>query len=166
MDLLKDQVEEVEEQAALVLKELRAKSHDYELLKRDHAESSRAVQLLQQALTDQQAMLQERGLVLMGEDENEDGECDEMEQERRTRAIVSQETAAILSGLGKSGLQAWPALTVTCSGSGPLDVRIKRLAGQRDDLQDTVRRLKLDLEEERSRASMARGAADLEEMER
>jgi len=150
VDLLKDQVEEVEEQAALVLKELRAKSHDYELLKRDHAESSRAVQLLQQALTDQQAMLQERGLVLMGEDENEDGDCDEMEQERRTRAIVSQETAAILSGLG----------------SGPLDVRIKRLAGQRDDLQDTVRRLKLDLEEERSRASMARGAADMEEMER
>lgn len=150
VDLLKDQVEEVEEQAALVLKELRAKSHDYELLKRDHAESSRAVQLLQQALTDQQAMLQERGLVLMGEDENEDGDCDEMEQERRTRAIVSQETANILSGLG----------------SGPLDVRIKRLAGQRDDLQDTVRRLKLDLEEERSRASLARGAADREEMER
>ena len=60
MDLLKDQVEEVEEQAALVLKELRAKSHDHELLKRDHAESVRAVQLLQQALTDQQAMLQVR----------------------------------------------------------------------------------------------------------
>merc|ERR1719305_474136 len=52
VDLLKDQVEEVEEQAALVLKELRAKSHDHELLKRDHAESVRAVQLLQQALTD------------------------------------------------------------------------------------------------------------------
>jgi len=150
VDLLKDQVEEVEEQAALVLKELRAKSHDHELLKRDHAESVRAVQLLQQALTDQQAMLQERGLVLMGEDEPEDGDMDEVEQERRTRAIVSQDTANILSGLG----------------SGPLDVRIKRLAGQRDDLQDTVRRLKLDLEEERGRASLARGAADLEEAER
>ena len=52
------------------------------------------------------------------------------------------------------------------SGSGPLAVRIKRLAGQRDDLEDTVRRLKLDLEEERGRASLARGAADLEEAER
>ena len=60
VDLLKDQVEEVEEQAALVLKELRAKTHDYELLKRDHAESVRAVQLLQAALTEQQAMLQGR----------------------------------------------------------------------------------------------------------
>ena len=129
MDLLKDQVEEVEEQAALVLKELRAKSHDHELLKRDHAESVRAVQLLQQALTDQQAMLQvrlqytctvlctgrsqnqfylqERGLVLMGEDEAEDGDLDEVEQERRTRAIVSQDTANILAGLGE-----WRPVTI------------------------------------------------------
>ena len=71
------------------------------MLKRDHAESVRAVQLLQQALTDQQAMLQERGLVLLGEEETEDQECDEIEQERRTRAIVSQDTANILSGLGE-----------------------------------------------------------------
>jgi len=150
VDLLKDQVEEGEEQAALVVKELRAKSHDYEILKRDRAESVRAVQLLQQGLQEQQAMLQERGLVLLGTEEEGEQECDELEQERRTRAIVSQETANILSGLG----------------TGPLDVRIKRLAGQRDDLQDTVRRLKLDFEEERSRNSSARGTATAEEMER
>ena len=102
VDHLKDMVEEGEEQAALVSKELRAKTHDYELLKRDHAESVRAVQLLQAALTSQQNMLQERGLVLMGAEEGvEEGEAvDELEQERRTRAIVSQDTANILSGLG------------------------------------------------------------------
>jgi len=152
VDLLKDQVEEGEEQAALVCKELRAKTHDYELLKRDHMESVRAVELLQAAIANQEAMLTERGLVLAGTEEGlEDGDpMDEQEQERRTRAIVSTETANILSGLG----------------SGPLDVRIKRLAGQRDDLQDTVRRLKLDLEEERSRSSLARGAATQEELER
>ena len=100
--MLKDQVEEGEEQAALVVKELRAKTHDYEILKRDHAESVRAVQLLQQALNEQQAMLQERGLVLLGEGDEGEGEqdCDEMEQEKRTRAIVSQDTANILAGLG------------------------------------------------------------------
>merc|ERR1711892_460841 len=54
VDLLKDQVEEGEEQSALVLKELRAKTHEHELLKRDHAESVRAVQLLQAALREQQ----------------------------------------------------------------------------------------------------------------
>ena len=51
-------------------------------------------------------------------------------------------------------------------GSGPLDVRIKRLASQRDDLQDTVRRLKLDLEEEHSKSSLQRGLAMQEEIER
>jgi len=150
VDLLKDQVEEVEEQSSLILKELRAKSHDHELLKRDHAESRRAVELLQAALQEQQNMLQERGLVLLGGGEDEEEEVGEDEQERRTRAIVSQETANILSGLGP----------------GPLDVRIKRLARQRDDVQDHNRRLKLDLEEERNLSSSARGAANQIEMER
>ena len=47
VELLKDQMEEVEEQASLVTKELREKNRDYELLKRSHAETQRAVQLLQ-----------------------------------------------------------------------------------------------------------------------
>ena len=47
VELLKDQLEECEEQSALVKKELREKSRDYELLKRSHQEIQRAVQLLQ-----------------------------------------------------------------------------------------------------------------------
>merc|ERR1719233_1827036 len=98
----------------------------------------------------QQNMLAERGLVLMGGDEDEQETLDEDEQDRRTRAIVSQETANILSALGP----------------GPLDVRIKRLARQRDDLQDMNRRLKLDLEEEKNLSSSARGANTQQEIER
>ena len=64
-----------------------------------------------------------------------DSEVNGEDQEKRTRAIVSSETASILGSLGK----------------GPLDVRIRRLADERDDLNDAVRRLKLDLEEERQR---------------
>jgi hypothetical protein len=44
---LKDQLEEAEEQTSLVTKELREKSRDFELLKRQHADAQRAVQLLQ-----------------------------------------------------------------------------------------------------------------------
>ena len=40
-------------------------------------------------------------------------------------------------------------------GSGPLDVRIKRLAEERDDLQDNVRRLKMDLDEEKNRSQVS-----------
>lgn len=145
VELLKDQLEECEEQSNLVSKELREKSRDYELLKRSHQETQRAVQLLQMQLDEQARLVAERGMVLVGnEEEDEDAAAfdaknaghDDEEQEKRTRAIVSSETAAILSGLG----------------SGPLDVRIKRLAEDRDDLQDTVRRLKMDLEEEKNRS--------------
>ena len=57
-------------------------------------------------------------MVLVG-NEDVDESLDAGEQENRTRAIVSAETASILAGLG----------------NGPLDVRIKRLAEERDDLQ-------------------------------
>ena len=56
---------------------------------------------------------------MVGNDEDEEEALDEDEQEKRTRAIVSTETAGLLSGLGP----------------GPLDFRIKRLAEERDDLQ-------------------------------
>jgi len=148
VDLLKDRVEESEESSALVSKELREKTREHELLRRDFQEKTRAVQLLETAIEEQQSMLQERGLVLVGQEAQEE-DLPEDEQESRTRAIVSQETAHILAGLG----------------TGPLDVRIKRLAAQRDDLQDTVRRLKLDLEEERSKSSLQRGLATQEEIE-
>ena len=93
-------------------------------------------------LDEQARLVAERGMVLIGnEDEDEDAaafdaKTTDEEQEKRTRAIVSAETATILSGLG----------------SGPLDVRIKRLAEERDDLQDNVRRLKMDLDEEKNRS--------------
>jgi len=139
VELLKDQMEECEEQSALVTKELREKSRDFELLKRSHAETQRAVQLLQMQLDEQTRLIAERGMVLIGnedEDDNDFEKITEEDQDKRTRGIVSSDTAAILSGLG----------------SGPLDVRIKKLAEERDDLQDTVRRLKMDLDEEKSRS--------------
>ena len=47
VELLKDQMEESEEQSAIVAKELREKNREFSLLKRSHAETQRAVQLLQ-----------------------------------------------------------------------------------------------------------------------
>ena len=47
VELLKDRMEEAEEQAAIVAKELRVKNQEYSLLKRSHAETQRAVQILQ-----------------------------------------------------------------------------------------------------------------------
>lgn len=143
-------MEEVEEQASLVNKELREKSRDYALLTRSHAETQRAVQLLQAQLDEQARLLAERGMVLVG-NEDEETTCEDEdrananggmnydEQEKRTRAIVSSETASILGALGLKGQ--------------PLDVRIRKLAEERDDLGDSVRRLKATAIHTKSKAS-------------
>lgn len=47
VDLLKDRLEENEEQSALVVKELREKNRHFELLKRSYADAQMAVRLLQ-----------------------------------------------------------------------------------------------------------------------
>ena len=125
VEALKDQIEEREENSLLLRKEMREKSRELELLKKGLVESKRAVELLQAQLDEQGRLLAERGLVLVGHGEaDEDGAVDELEQEKRTRGIVSAETAAILAAVG--------------AGKGPLDARIKKLAEERDDLQDQV----------------------------
>ena len=134
VEALKDELEEKEEQSALVTRELREKNRDLELLKLSYAESQRAVQLLQAQLDEQVRLVSERGRVLIGGGDADES-VDDAEQEQRTQAIVSAETASIIAGLGP----------------GPLDVRIKRLADERDDLSDSIRRLKMDLDEEKSR---------------
>nr|ACO14809.1 Leucine-rich repeat flightless-interacting protein 2 [Caligus clemensi] len=136
LDLLKDRLEESDEVLALVNRELREKNRELELLKKAHVDAKRAVQLLQAQLDEQSMLLTERGFVLIGNGEaTDDIAVSEDEQDKRTRGIVSTDTANILSACG----------------SGPLDIRIKRLADERDDLQDVVGRLKLDLEEERTK---------------
>ncbi|KAF0884662.1 LRRF2 protein, partial [Crocuta crocuta] len=58
-------------------------------------------------------------------------------------AAVSQEAAQVLESAGE----------------GPLDVRLRKLAGEKEELLSQVRRLKLQLEEERQRCSRGRGSA-------
>ena len=153
VEALKDTIEEGEERAALIRREMREKTSELELLRNGLVESKRAVELLQMQLDEQGRLLAERGLVLVGPhagDDEEEGAVDDLEQERRTRAVVSAETAAILASV---------------AAKGPLDARIKKLAEERDDLQDAVRRLKLDFEEERSRTDRLERSAPFTEEE-
>ncbi|XP_039093171.1 leucine-rich repeat flightless-interacting protein 2 isoform X8 [Hyaena hyaena] len=58
-------------------------------------------------------------------------------------AVVSQEAAQVLESAGE----------------GPLDVRLRKLAGEKEELLSQVRRLKLQLEEERQRCSRGESSA-------
>ncbi|XP_049622371.1 leucine-rich repeat flightless-interacting protein 2 isoform X2 [Suncus etruscus] len=56
--------------------------------------------------------------------------------------VVSQEAAQVLESAGE----------------GPLDVRLRKLAGEKEELLSQVRKLKLQLEEERQKGSRSEGA--------
>lgn len=84
---------------------------------------------------------QEHGLVIVG-GEDETSEEGETERERSSsysppkKALVSADVASLLEQAGE----------------GSLDVRIRRLIEEKNELTDKYRRLKLDLEEERTKA--------------
>ena len=96
------------------------------VLSQDHAIKGKKVFVKKMQLDEQARVVVERGMVLIGNKEEDedaaafDAKTSDEEQEKRTKAaVVSAERNTILSGLGL----------------GPLDVRINRLAEERDDLQ-------------------------------
>ncbi|RXG68200.1 Leucine-rich repeat flightless-interacting protein 2 [Armadillidium vulgare] len=105
--------------------------------------------MVRRVLQERDELIQEYGLVLIGEENGEES-YDDMEDEERTsdtimdlsprkigvkKALLSQEASELLSkGAAK----------------GSLDVRLRKYAEDKHELEDEVRRLKLVLEEELS----------------
>jgi LRRFIP family len=90
--------------------------------------------------------LQEAGLVIVGEDfvssEEESSDEDEESENKKSSSPPKQRKALV---------SAENAQLLDAAGQGSLDVRLRKFKEERDELQDQVRHLKLELEEERSR---------------
>ncbi|GFQ75083.1 leucine-rich repeat flightless-interacting protein 2 [Trichonephila clavata] len=150
VDTLKDELEELEELNLSVQKDYKSVSRSYELMSRDFKDLSRQTELLKECIRLRDELISEHGLVLVGGEEEEvkDEDDDDLhsdnkkksESEREKRiakmALVSQAAADILNK----------------AGSGTLDVRLKKLAEEKQELLDEIYRLRLDLEEERQKA--------------
>ncbi|KAG8196597.1 hypothetical protein JTE90_014158 [Oedothorax gibbosus] len=151
VDTLKDELQEIEELYLSVQKDYKNVSRAHDLMSRDFKDLTRQNELLKDCIKFRDELIAERGLVLVGGEEEEvDEEEDESadnsehkkkpESERQKRiakmALVSQEGADILKH----------------AGSGTLDVRLKKLAEEKQDLLDEIYRMRLDLEEERQKA--------------
>ncbi|XP_054719113.1 leucine-rich repeat flightless-interacting protein 2-like [Uloborus diversus] len=124
----------------------------HDLLNQDFKDLNNQNELLKQCIKFRDELIAEHGLVLVGGEEEEedireddddnlsDGEKKKLESKRQKRiakmALVSQEGADILKN----------------AGSGNLDVRLKKIAEEKQDLLDEIYRLRLDLEEERQKA--------------
>jgi len=145
VDLIKDRFTDLEESNTQLSKEHRKKSSDFEQLKRVSAKLQEEVKVLRNLLQERDQLIQEYGLVVVGEENGED-ESEDSETEDDMNSLAPRKLAV------KKCLLSQEASELLSKGAaaGSLDVRLKKYAEEKNELEDQVRRLKLELEEERS----------------
>ncbi|XP_066141961.1 leucine-rich repeat flightless-interacting protein 2 isoform X1 [Euwallacea fornicatus] len=127
LELLKDRIEELEEENAQLRREHRDKCREHEELKRLHQQLKQELEAYKFELEERDRLIAGKGLVIVCGDPEEEGQPPK-------KALVQAENARLLEG-----------------GDGSLDVRLANFAKERGELQDQISSLKLELEEERSR---------------
>ncbi|XP_055270650.1 leucine-rich repeat flightless-interacting protein 2 isoform X7 [Moschus berezovskii] len=148
VDTLKDVIEEQEEQMAEFYRENEEKSKELERQKHMCSVLQHKMDELKEGLRQRDELIEKHGLVIIP-DSTPNGD---VHQEPAVGAItvVSQEAAQVLESAGE----------------GPLDVRLRKLAGEKEELLSQIRKLKLQLEEERQKCSRSDGTAgDLAELQ-
>ncbi|XP_076985950.1 leucine-rich repeat flightless-interacting protein 2 isoform X6 [Tamandua tetradactyla] len=135
VDTLKDVIEEQEEQMAEFYRENEEKSKELERQKHMCSVLQHKMDELKEGLRQRDELIEKHGLVIIP-DGTPNGD---VSQEPVVGAItvVSQEAAQVLESAGE----------------GPLDVRLRKLAGEKEELLSQIRKLKLQLEEERQKCS-------------
>ncbi|KAK6618390.1 hypothetical protein RUM44_002842 [Polyplax serrata] len=126
VELLKDNLEDLEESHNQLLRENREKCREHEQLKRVTVKLRDDLSLYKSQLEERDRLITNCGLVIVGGDEGEN----------------SSEKALVSAGTAEALQQA---------GTGSLDVRLKKIVDERNELFDEVRHLKLELEEEKNK---------------
>ncbi|XP_071446179.1 leucine-rich repeat flightless-interacting protein 2 isoform X2 [Hetaerina americana] len=149
VELLKDQIEEIEEMHWQLQKEHKDKCREFDQLKRSSLKLKEDMEFYKAQLEERDMLIQQHGLVIVADNEitsddddedddsgeNENGRCKKKEKGKQRKVLVSVESAQMLQDAGE----------------GSLDVRLRRFAEERNELMDQVRHLKLELDEVQSR---------------
>ncbi|XP_036253331.1 leucine-rich repeat flightless-interacting protein 2 isoform X6 [Molothrus ater] len=135
VDTLKDVIEEKEEQIAEFYRENEEKSKELERQKHTCSVLQHKLDELKEGLRQRDELIEKHGLVIIP-DGTPNGDLNH-ESVVGTITVVSQEAAQVLESAGE----------------GPLDIRLRKLAGEKEELLSQVRKLKMQLEEERQKYS-------------
>ncbi|XP_005600886.2 leucine-rich repeat flightless-interacting protein 2 isoform X15 [Equus przewalskii] len=135
VDTLKDVIEEQEEQMAEFYRENEEKSKELERQKHMCSVLQHKMDELKEGLRQRDELIEKHGLVIIP-DGTPNGDVNH-EPVVGAITVVSQEAAQVLESAGE----------------GPLDVRLRKLAGEKEELLSQIRKLKLQLEEERQKCS-------------
>ncbi|KAK2824041.1 hypothetical protein Q5P01_021216 [Channa striata] len=148
VDTLKDVIEEMEEQTAEMKRELEDKSKELERQKHTCTVLQHKQEELKEGIRQRDELIEKHGLVIIP-DGTPNGDVNH-EPLSSGITVVSQEAAQVLESAGE----------------GPLDVRLRKLAEEKDELLAQIRKLKNQLEEERQKHSKVDSAyTDGERME-
>ncbi|XP_051791753.1 leucine-rich repeat flightless-interacting protein 2 isoform X18 [Erpetoichthys calabaricus] len=135
VDTLKDVVEEMEEQMAEMLRENEEKSKELERQKHTCNILQHKVEELKEGIRQRDELIEKHGMVIIPEG-TPNGDINH-EPLVGAITVVTQEAAQVLES----------------AGDGPLDVRLRKLADEKDELLSQIRKLKMQLEEERQKPS-------------
>ncbi|XP_070833053.1 leucine-rich repeat flightless-interacting protein 2-like isoform X7 [Chaetodon trifascialis] len=135
VDTLKDVIEEMEEQMAEMKRELEEKSKELERQKHTCTVLQHKQEELKEGIRQRDELIEKHGLVIIP-DGTPNGDISH-ESQSSGITVVSQEAAQVLESAGE----------------GPLDVRLRKLAEEKDELLAQIRKLKNQLEEERQKHS-------------
>ncbi|XP_050996057.1 leucine-rich repeat flightless-interacting protein 2 isoform X21 [Acomys russatus] len=141
VDTLKDAIEEQEEQMAELYRENEEKSKELERQKHMCSVLQHKMDELKEGLRQRDELIEKHGLVIIPES-TPNGDVNH-EPVAGAITAVSQEAAQVLESAGE----------------GPLDVRLRKLAGEKEELLSQIRKLKLQLEEERQKCSRNDGTS-------
>ncbi|XP_054654224.1 leucine-rich repeat flightless-interacting protein 2 isoform X6 [Dunckerocampus dactyliophorus] len=135
VDTLKDVIEEMEEQMSEMKRELEEKSKELERQKHSCTVLQHKQEELKEGIRQRDELIEKHGLVIIP-DGTPNGDINH-DPVSSGITVVSQEAAQVLESAGE----------------GPLDVRLRKLAEEKDELLSQIRKLKNQLEEERQKHS-------------
>lgn len=164
IQLLKDKLEEMEESHAQLQREFKEKSRDHDALKRANDKLSEELKLVQGQLTERDTLIEEQGLVIVTV-ENEDGSD-------ARRALVTAENAQLLRSAQGSLGELMVIFTFDLNHQNEYvylsDVRLKRFAEEKQELQNEVQTLQQQLKDIKTKGrkySSVNGALDDDDYE-
>ncbi|XP_073729684.1 leucine-rich repeat flightless-interacting protein 2 isoform X6 [Misgurnus anguillicaudatus] len=135
VDTLKDVIEEMEEQMSELRRENEEKSKDLERQKHTCSVLQHKQEELKEGIRQRDELIEKHGLVIIPED-MPNGDIGHVSPTSGI-TVVTQEAAQVLES----------------AGDGPLDVRLRKLADEKDELLAQIRKLKMQLDEERQKHS-------------
>ncbi|XP_054456147.1 leucine-rich repeat flightless-interacting protein 2 isoform X2 [Anoplopoma fimbria] len=148
VDTLKDVIEEMEEHMAEMRRELDDKTKDLERQKHTCTVLQHKQEEMKEGIRQRDELIEKHGLVIIP-DGTPNGDVNH-EPLSPGITVVSQEAAQVLESAGE----------------GPLDVRLRKLAEEKDELLAQIRKLKNQLEDERQKhTKMDSAYTDGERME-